>query len=725
MAMKKGDHINCTRQALNDGITKSLSITDEGEITSPGYPASYSRNDGLCDIVLSSPQDTIIQLEFTDFIVTDCKLTFDYSFKKSSCDNYDPCEYLLLDDGGYINQIYGSNTGRVYRGFTNRLHLRYCFSTYDSSARRKWKIVFSVKEKEKSFQSDFTSQAIESPQYPRTYRIKRSGNLAYNYFIKQQNNFPILMSFDDLDFYSKANITISYRDRSQLTKNRLLYKGSSDRVFIAYSDISMRFTATPDVKSSYGDVDHIAWKLTFHALQENQVPKSIVSERIKVTSSSMNHVTYEHTSTEEVYFDILWKIYLTSFSSIEKTYLKIQKFVSEPKLKLQVKKECYSGGEQLNTGNDVTNKYFKESKGFYVRLYGLGKSVVLKIAIAKIQTLFCSTYSSYKCPGTAVCLDRTRKCDGYDHCGNNADEVEYMCNPNYKCKSSEYQCENRMCISSHKKCNGLKDCPKNEDERYCFNDENENRIHGENGGGSYSNDYELDSDGLNWIYIVCGVVVVLISLCIGFSRYQSRRSRLTFLGDAPAETTSPLTDRSIAATSGTARTYETTQIHLPMTNPIPASSATPASSTGLPSSAPSLPSGLPPSYDDVMSDESHYEPKVTTTHKLALEKTVYNTKSDIIPGISSADMPTQLKWNQLPLVQFSLSHPIIPPVDPRSFLHMQYGYCFRRHSSEQYQSPTKSSALRSMHVKWNVLQNVFAQSTVGSSSPRNQRKSVN
>ncbi|KAM4737636.1 suppressor of tumorigenicity 14 protein homolog [Anableps anableps] len=66
----------------------------------------------------------------------------------------------------------------------------------------------------------------------------------------------------------------------------------------------------------------------------------------------------------------------------------------------------------------------------------------------------------FKCSNN-MCINTTRHCDGFDHCGDNSDE--FGC----KCSAMQIQCRNKLCKTKFWRCDGINDCGDNTDEEGC------------------------------------------------------------------------------------------------------------------------------------------------------------------------------------------------------------------------------------------------------------------
>ncbi|XP_042080397.1 suppressor of tumorigenicity 14 protein-like [Haplochromis burtoni] len=69
------------------------------------------------------------------------------------------------------------------------------------------------------------------------------------------------------------------------------------------------------------------------------------------------------------------------------------------------------------------------------------------------------------CPGmfqcsNNKCVSKSFQCDGWDHCGDNSDEINCTC-------PGKFQCNNNRCVSNTSQCDSWDDCGDNSDEINC------------------------------------------------------------------------------------------------------------------------------------------------------------------------------------------------------------------------------------------------------------------
>ncbi|XP_007894202.1 suppressor of tumorigenicity 14 protein homolog [Callorhinchus milii] len=83
------------------------------------------------------------------------------------------------------------------------------------------------------------------------------------------------------------------------------------------------------------------------------------------------------------------------------------------------------------------------------------------------------------------CIDETLRCDGWNDCGDNFDEMHC------KCKEDQFKCANGLCKSIFWQCDGMNDCEDNSDEKMCDCDADEMKC---NNGRCYSKAMKCDGN---------------------------------------------------------------------------------------------------------------------------------------------------------------------------------------------------------------------------------------
>ncbi|XP_040182163.1 suppressor of tumorigenicity 14 protein [Rana temporaria] len=121
---------------------------------------------------------------------------------------------------------------------------------------------------------------------------------------------------------------------------------------------------------------------------------------------------------------------------------------------------------------EVNNqRYCGERSPFVVSNNSSKITVKFRSDQSNTDTGFTAQYLSYEpknpCPDqftckSGRCIDKTRKCDGWNDCGDNSDEVSCACtDKQFRCKTSQY-CKPRFFV-----CDGVNDCGDSSDEQDC------------------------------------------------------------------------------------------------------------------------------------------------------------------------------------------------------------------------------------------------------------------
>lgn len=95
------------------------------------------------------------------------------------------------------------------------------------------------------------------------------------------------------------------------------------------------------------------------------------------------------------------------------------------------------------------------------------KSVCNKKTVAPIPEV-CSSTTEFLCENSAICLSRSRVCDGYPDCPDGSDERMSECDT-LSCFDTEFMCASGSCILKTWTCDGDEDCNDGSDELNCVN----------------------------------------------------------------------------------------------------------------------------------------------------------------------------------------------------------------------------------------------------------------
>ncbi|XP_069750462.1 ST14 transmembrane serine protease matriptase b isoform X2 [Narcine bancroftii] len=126
---------------------------------------------------------------------------------------------------------------------------------------------------------------------------------------------------------------------------------------------------------------------------------------------------------------------------------------------------------------EINSKKICGDKPMMVEL-GNGNEMTVKFRSDEAESFrgFNATFESYDaskpCPGEFACrngrcIQMDLKCDGWNDCGDNSEEI------NCECSSDQFQCKSGFCKSNFWVCDGVNDCGDNSDEEICECEANE------------------------------------------------------------------------------------------------------------------------------------------------------------------------------------------------------------------------------------------------------------
>ncbi|XP_064599404.1 LOW QUALITY PROTEIN: neuropilin and tolloid-like protein 1 [Liolophura sinensis] len=454
-------HLVCTRGKLDHKET--LENGDEGNITSSGYPHTYSvhvyQGDN-CQIVLSACPSCQIRFSLAVIKFPDC--TTDPSSVPLSEDNpcVPGCDYLLLEDA---NPPYSDHSRRYFlsrdqsRTFTSlsrEVKLTHCMSGKTSSNGKSFRLLYRVVEKWKIYRGSPESKSypggvLTSPNFPHGYAL--TGDVYTYYLENTKKSGGIRLVFDDWEVAPQSKVMVY----DGMVKNgsgtllerftRPVFRSNTNKIYIKF------YTGT----NLYSCCKHIGFKASFRFSADPEWPEEPSTDCSSTRAMKGGGITRFQGSSFNLphYYDCLWIIKrFDNENNPDGAVLQLR--VVEPGKGMQEEKdsrlEIHEGTSSVSpllasyNPSNITQEvsWFTQGEGFYARLTGTF------YASDKVVFVFAAVFNATngQCPPhyflchNDLCIDEELVCDDIDHCGDHSDESPaQQCAPERAIKGSNFK----------------------------------------------------------------------------------------------------------------------------------------------------------------------------------------------------------------------------------------------------------------------------------------------
>ncbi|XP_060577891.1 uncharacterized protein LOC132735008 [Ruditapes philippinarum] len=415
----------------NTKTLRLLNIDDSGIIKYDNSSSSSGQSSGLgCVLKIESCSSCQIQLK----ISTDDNFTFFCQtgiVHSKYCSL--GCDYLSIFDMYYMNE-----TLRYYRGVdqipdvfhseSSNIFIMLCHGGMMKNYN--FQISFSITQKMKTVHgSSDTSSAtglISSPFFPTGYAQNHE---VYKYVISSTDaDDYIIVTFDDWHLSETSSL---YFVKSNQPGQ---FNGGSNRPVVLSDSSLLQFTFSTGVSLTAGENrDFIGFRAAYKFYKGRQFitkPNTNCKGLSYLMSSKGGRISFSPASPTRELYDCLWVV--KTQEDFEGTYLKI--------IRLRINGHVFRGENQIVIRDGISSDGAVRAKhdmldninngiphysktGFYIRLnasLSSSDSVILTYASYKMSP-GCGS-DLFVC-GNDKCIDKNLICDGYDHCGDNSDEV--------------------------------------------------------------------------------------------------------------------------------------------------------------------------------------------------------------------------------------------------------------------------------------------------------------
>nr|XP_022335809.1 uncharacterized protein LOC111132304 [Crassostrea virginica] len=506
----------CLKVGKDRGITScfqnhetvkfSVEKGDFGYVTSYNYPDNYTSDFYLghsCNVEIRGCSTCKVKLTLMDVNFPHCP-SVEKSKHRDLC--IPGCDHIQIHE---VDQPYHSKNLRNYHtasveeyvSISSNVKIRHCISNGTGTTGKRFRVRFEVIEKVQQIRGTVSSTMfggdrgeISSPNFPDRYALNDE---TFTYILTNLDPYgKIRIIFDDWDLASVS--TLQVYDGPRTTSPSKVYTRHERPVLVSKSSTIILVFNTGS--SRHRCCHPVGWKASYQFVssgQWNTIPSTNCSKIIEHQSGGVFNLDYL-TPRLPAMFDCIWIIRKPAKKNPDGILLRLTEIVfgqgwaEYPDNSLEIVSGTTSQGELLGkfTSTNLTvGQWFSPGSSLYIRLRGaLSEEDRLNFiftAVDNVTESGCQRGGDYLCKNL-WCIDKSLRCDGVDHCGDNSDEgpdesckfekiwklgirwklsdssTKDPCAGNFKCGGNKYDC-----LPMSRVCDRISDCFDDSDEKWC------------------------------------------------------------------------------------------------------------------------------------------------------------------------------------------------------------------------------------------------------------------